>query len=1706
MAAEGDALRRKAAQVLDAAEAALIRANDLEAQIASGETTRREVDTRTRRAVARTGQVGSPARNQAIKEEARSLKQVTVEEDKAASASQRRTAALKAEAAAEREVSRAAQRQAQTLSPVTEIRRRGPLGGSLTQLAQAQAQANFRNIQAIGRAPGGVLDPDALRAQSRSLDDLTSRLRLLNQLGPLAGSRAAGAVLGDMSQADLQAFTRAIDRAEQYRRNIQNQPIGPAQAIPPTTLGPTQPFLLGPAGGGIAPPGGRPPAPPGPPGGGYGFSDEFNEELAKGRREQQLFRGEMSRLITTQGQASQMMRRHGALTTEFVQAAQRGEVTIRELGFQTSATIGKFAGWLGAGAAIYGVVGAVSALGRGAIDTYSGVNQLSRVITHDLDAEKARNDFRALSQEFNLPIAEVTESVYQMGKVFHDQSEATEAARAVLFSVKVGELDVATATRYLTAIANGYNLEIQRMTVFTDQVNQAQNKFGITVSDVEAGVAKAAGTFRAAGGGLNELLALVTTAQKATGVTGEVAGTALARAPNFLRQEANQRALQEFGINAQAPIDQIIEQAMKTARRLSGEQVQQLASAIFGPQYGARIGTPLLNQLSLYQDVLDKTSPAKAQGSAQRELRRQLGSVEEQLKRVGVTLQSLGAGLAEAHFFDFLGAGLRLLNETLSTATDLVDVFNEMPEGLQQALVYMTQIALALRLLRRFQLGEAIGGGPSATPTGARAGLATFFGEGQRGTARRYRAGLFEEQKFLEEERARTTTQAARLATRWQASMEQYVATEKRVTREMRALPETETAKRAVLESELATARSNVTARRQQIDQLALESRLNSERLGLVNEQIANTRKTFLRPGLNVPATLEEMRRSGLDPSRPGVFFPSTFERPSTEVLSTAGDPHGRQAAAVAAAEAERRAAARQSDVARTLQTQGEESLRQFSETEKAARAAQAGALASEAQVERSGTALQRATSTFNRILGAAGNLLFAAFLADLAGQMIKDFIEGQAEAVERAQAEAIVRTQQQADAARRSLRDQGAANTEPQAKSLLDSIGDTISDPLGFQRQAEEIQRQAYANLKLQAEQRRAARQEGRAVPFRYAADIEKDIERVVEARRGDRETDKKLKQYRDELALSIEQLGQGEGSVKDQQRRVRILEDRIRQARADNAGTRELAERVAGLTQDAVTERLQAELTLAGEGPRSHTHIERARTYYEKLAQDLYGSNDPEAIQALAEAREDFLSGVADLINTELESALSMARTPSDIQAAYAEAQQRARQELVTESQRDLRAARENVSALETQLKGNRYAYRHIPIGDLVQQSLIGPLLGEDTPNIAKQLSDEAKELEQKIKAGRGDVQALRNELREAQERYKQVREEMERQEFETLAAVREARFQARQAQTADPLIQAAREVRFTTRELGRVIQEYGRGTEEFFAALQARRDAIQSQVQAAFGLFQARQRLSIAGITDPDARARAELGNLRDELAYMQAHRDSFSQEDIINQMAEIREAEADLQETVADNALELRQAAIAVRQARAEARGNEVRAAILELRSAQAALDAADTPLERLQAQADVIAARARVRDERYNTRVEDIEYEADIGRLTLQQQIQAYQRLLRTMELTRDARRDLRRRIYQLQQETEGETGEFDLRLDSIRLPTVYEVRRALQNGGRNGGNNVSLTQNNKWEITGSNAKEIGDEIERRMGDSEKRAASLARSAGLNYGS
>jgi hypothetical protein len=100
------------------------------------------------------------------------------------------------------------------------------------------------------------------------------------------------------------------------------------------------------------------------------------------------------------------------------------------------------------------------------------------------------------------------------------------------------------------------------------------------------------------------------------------------------------------------------------------------------------------------------------------------------------------------------------------------------------------------------------------------------------------------------------------------------------------------------------------------------------------------------------------------------------------------------------------------------------------------------------------------------------------------------------------------------------------------------------------------------------------------------------------------------------------------------------------------------------------------------------------------------------------------------------------------------------------------------------------------------------------------------------------------------------------------------------------------------------------------------------------------------------------------------------------------------------------------------------------------------------------QADANNAKRRAaQDAAVQAKIDDINFDVEIGKMTKDQQIAAYEKLLKTANMGKQTKKQFKREIGGFKHEAENaDESSFELGLDNIRIPTMYEVARLVKGG------------------------------------------------------
>lgn len=423
----------------------------------------------------------------------------------------------------------------------------------------------------------------------------------------------------------------------------------------------------------------------------------------------------LTRMGIADAEASTQLRKHGALTTEFLGALARGETTMSEFGYQIGATIGKFAGWTAAAAATYGALGAVVEFGKGALDAQSAVERLSRTIDN-VNPNEANAKMQQLSRDTNVSMKEAGDAVFQFSRTFHNVDEATAAAHLGLAALKLDNVSLSDSVRASTAITQQFGGGLGSLTNVYNELSAAQREYNARISDMIPLLQKSSGAVANAGGDLTQLIQLGTYATRITQLSGAQIGTALYRgAATFLNPSTTKGAtdietLKGLGIHVTGNFTETLINAIRQSWALPANERSQIANAIFGPQYGGRLsaifnpsGAALLNQIA--GPGRGGINPQATRGSLNEELSRELGTAGERLHAFVNELQRIGAALGDAGVINVFTTGVSGLVDVLDEVRKAITAFDTLPPSLKEATAAALAFRLAMLAVSRTRIG-----------------------------------------------------------------------------------------------------------------------------------------------------------------------------------------------------------------------------------------------------------------------------------------------------------------------------------------------------------------------------------------------------------------------------------------------------------------------------------------------------------------------------------------------------------------------------------------------------------------------------------------------------------------------------------------------------------------------------------------------------------------------------------------------------------------------------------------------------------------------------------------------------------------------------------------------------------------------------------------------------------------------------------------
>ena len=260
----------------------------------------------------------------------------------------------------------------------------------------------------------------------------------------------------------------------------------------------------------------------------------------------------------------------------------------------------------------------------------------------DAQVDDLASSYNVLAKELKITTLEVAEGSLEFLRQGKTIEETSELVRSSAIMAKLGNLDAAESTKYLTSIMNAYKMEVSELPAIIDKIIQLDNTFATSTQEVAAALQRSAVSGQQAGVSLEELSSMIAVISQVSRREGEVVGTALRTI--FTRfQDIAKGKLDEDGMGINN-VDDALRRVGISIRDDTG-QFREFTS-VLEELY------PIWKDL----DSIERANIAKSMaGTRQRESFLILLE-NETLYRKGLTEQMVAEGLAIERYDTYLGS------------------------------------------------------------------------------------------------------------------------------------------------------------------------------------------------------------------------------------------------------------------------------------------------------------------------------------------------------------------------------------------------------------------------------------------------------------------------------------------------------------------------------------------------------------------------------------------------------------------------------------------------------------------------------------------------------------------------------------------------------------------------------------------------------------------------------------------------------------------------------------------------------------------------------------------------------------------------------------------------------------------------------------------------------------------------------------------
>lgn len=348
------------------------------------------------------------------------------------------------------------------------------------------------------------------------------------------------------------------------------------------------------------------------------------------------------------------------------------------------------------------------------VNVESQMVQIDRVLNDSsLNIDDYRDKLINLAYEYGNSFENVADITLRLAQAGYDADVALALTEKTLLALNTAELNATQATDDMVAvmaqwglITNDATKDAEAYGDIIDKINIAADNFPTTSEDIMNALKKTSSAFNIAGADIDETIALIVAAEKASQRGGKAIGTALSNISQQLKETSRIDIAEDLGISfftdetksEYKDLTTILGELSNKMQQLKDEgkessvEMQQLLSVF--TVFRRNIGSSLLGEMdgedSTYQQVLDLLDSQERMGYSLRENAKYMNTVEAAQAQLNATILELKTSVWEGGVEDVYRSMLLMAGDVAESLKILIDNFGAIPTAIGAATLAMS--------------------------------------------------------------------------------------------------------------------------------------------------------------------------------------------------------------------------------------------------------------------------------------------------------------------------------------------------------------------------------------------------------------------------------------------------------------------------------------------------------------------------------------------------------------------------------------------------------------------------------------------------------------------------------------------------------------------------------------------------------------------------------------------------------------------------------------------------------------------------------------------------------------------------------------------------------------------------------------------------------------------------------------------------------